>query len=316
MYVNCCEITIENTAGKKALDFVKVNEIEITNSTKNLTDTCLIKLPRKISILNGDINQVIKRGAKVTVKLGYDYNMVEEFSGYVAKVSADIPFTIECEDQMWLLKQNGPFTKSFGKSEVKDIVKYIWDGPIDCIDLTIGGLVVKEMSGAKVLELLKKYGLRSYFKSGVLTVDFASSKAAGKRVNYNFKRNIIDPQLKYNRQDDLRIRVKGISKFKDGKIIEVFAGDKGGDLRTLNYVNLDRNSLQQVVQMELEKLKFDGYKGTFTTFGVPFIRPGDTAVLVDPDWPERAGSYQVETVKTTFNMNGFRREISPERKIA
>lgn len=314
MFVTYCEVTIENTAGKKALTFTKVNEIKITNSAKNLTDTCEIRLPRRINILNGNINDVVQRGAKVTVKLGYDLNMIEEFNGYVSRVTADIPFIIECEDQMWLLKQSN-FTKSFGKTKVIEVIKHIWDGAMEVKDVTIGGLIVRNQSGAEVLQMLKKYGLRSYFKSGVLVVSFAAAEKAGNRIDYNFKRNVIDTQLKYSRQDDLKIRVKGISKFKDGKIIEVFAGDKNGKLRTLNYVNLDKKQLEQYVKMDIEKLKFDGYKGTFTTFGTPFIRPADTAYLVDPDWPERSGAYQVESVITTFNMSGFRREVSPERKI-
>lgn len=315
MYVTCCQVTIEDLTGKKSLDLVKVNEIEIVSSSKNLTDTCTIKLPRKISVLNGNINDVIKRGSKVSVRLGYNFNMIEEFNGYVARVSAEIPLTIECEDEMWLLKQK-VFTKSFGKTKVLDVVKFIWDGEVDVKDFSIGSLLIKNQTGTQVLELLKKYGLRSYFRGGVLVVDFAASKSAGERVNYNFRRNIINPQLKYHRQDDLRIRVKGISKFKNGKIVEVFSGDKDGSIRTLNFVELDKKDLEEAVKMEFEKLKFDGYKGSFTTFGVPYVRPGDTAILSDPDYPERAGAYQVETVKTTFGMNGFRREVSPERKIS
>lgn len=316
MYVNCCLVSIENEPGKKALDFVKVNEIKIVESSKNMTATCTIKLPRKINILNGNINDVIKRGSKVTVKLGYDFNMMQEFTGYVARVNAEIPLTIECEDEMWLLKQGNTFTKSWSKVKVAEIIKYIYPGKTSVIDLTLGAFIIKDLNAVKVLELLKKVGLRSYFRNGVLVVDFATSIQAGRRVYYNFKRNIIDPKLKYNRQDDLRLRVKGISKFKNGKIVEEFFGDSGGELRTMHFVELDKSDLQKVIRNEFEKLKFDGYKGSFETFLVPYIKPGDTAVLTDPDYPERAGSYQVETVETTFSMRGARREVSPERKIA
>jgi len=315
MFVNCCHIIIENAPGKKALDFFKVNEVEVKSSNKTFTDTCIIKLPRKLKILNGDINQVIKRGAKVTVRLGYDFKLVEEFTGYVARVNAEIPFTIECEDEMWQLKQQ-TFTKSFGRVKVKDVISHIWKGKSKVVDLTIGGLVVKEWSGAKVLEELKKYGLRAYFRSGVLIVDFAGSQQAGKRIYYNFQRNIIDPQLEYSRQDDLRIRIKGVSKFRNGKVVEALVGDKGGDLRTLHYVELEKSDLEKVIKQELERLKYDGYKGSFKTFGLPVIKPGDTAVLDDPEYLERKGSYQVEEVITTFNMDGYRRTISPERRIA
>ena len=233
----------------------------------------------------------------------------------MARINAEIPFTIECEDEMWQLKQQ-VFTKKFGRVKVKEIVDFVYKGQSDVIDLTIGGLTLKEDNGAKALEYLKKYGLRAYFSNGILKVDFAGSFSAGKRIYYNFNRNIIDPQLQYSRQDDIRIRVKGISKFKDGRVVSVILGDAGGDLRTLNYVNLEKSELEKVVKSTLDKLKYDGYKGTYKGFGIPFIRPGDTAVIDDPTWTERKGSYETEEVRTTFNMSGFRREITPERKIA
>lgn len=309
-------IKIIDPAGKNYLEFDFVNEVEIVKSRKTLTNTCKITIARKIKILNGDINTVLRRGAKVEVKLGYDGNLRTEFSGYVARVGAKIPLVIECEDEMWNLKQNS-FTKSWKKVKVKEIIDYVYKGSSQVIDLEIGGFVAKQESTAQVLDRLKKFGLQCYFDAGILVVDFAGSKKAqGKSIIYDFQKNVIDNDLVYTRKEDLRVKVRGISKLHTGKKFEIISGDPDGDEHTLHYVNLDKTELQKIVAAEIDKLKVDGYKNGFTAFGLPNIEPGDRAVMMDPQYPEHDGSYLTESVKTTFGVGGFRRFPELERRLA
>lgn len=310
-------ITFTDPDGKKSLEFDFVNEIEIQKSRKSLTRTCKIKIPRKIIVLNGDINSIMKRGSKVAVKLGYGNEMRTEFTGYIARVGAGVPVEIFCEDEMWILKQNS-FTKAWKKVSLKEVVSYVYPGISRVADLQLGTFVIKEQSTAQVLDALKKFSLQCYFDvDGVLVADFSgSTMLQANRVVYDFNINVIDPNLEYKRKEDIRIRVKGISKQASGKNIEAFFGDKDGDLRTLNYVNMDKKDLEKIIKQEIDKLKQDGYKGAFKTFGLPYCEPGYIASMIDNEYPERDGSYLVESVNTIFGVDGFRRDINLERKLA
>lgn len=306
------------TNGDQYLEFPFVTGVEIERSRKNLTTTCKIVFPRKMKVLNGDINQFFKRGTKVVVKLGYDPELRTEFTGYVARVGAKVPVEIFCEDEMWQLKQNS-ITKAYKKVSVKQLIGDIYTGATRLANLELGGFVIKDQSTAQVLDALKKYGLQTYFDiDGVLVVDFAgATKSRVDEVLYDFNINIIDNDLEYTRKEDIRIRCKGISKLPSGKKLEFFWGDKDGDLRTLNYINLDQKDLEAIVKKEIDKLKQDGFKNGFTTFGIPYCEPGYAAILNDAEYPERNGSYLVEAVSTSFTADGgFRRKIMLERKLA
>lgn len=310
-----CNITFTN--GDQYLEFPFVTGVEIEQSRKNLTTTCKIIMPRKMKVLNGDINHFFKRGTKVVVQLGYAPELRTEFTGYIARVGAKVPVEIFCEDEMWNLKQN-TITKAYKKVSLKQLIGDIYTGPTRLADLNLGGFVIKDQSTAQVLEALKKFALQAYFDiDGVLVVDFAgATKNKVDEVLYDFNTNIIDNDLEYSRKEDIRIRCKGISKLPSGKKLEFYWGDKDGDLRTLNYVNLDQKDLEKIVKKEIDKLKQDGFKNGFTAFGIPYCKPGYAAILTDAEYPERNGSYLVEAVSVSFGVDGFRRKITLERKLA
>lgn len=315
-------IKITDPTGIYFLAFGSINEVIIEKSRRNLTTTSSLKLGRRIIVLdaaNGtvvDINSVIKRGAAIEMQLGYNGNLKTEFTGYVTGLGAKIPVEIKCEDEMWKLKQNS-FSKAWKNIKVAEVVSFIYSGPAQVVDLEIGGLVVKQMSTAQILDELKKFGLQCYFFNGTLIVDFAGVvHNKGKEVDYDFYQNIIENNLDYKRKEDALIKVRGVSKLPNGKKIEIIAGDNGGEEHTLHYYNLKQDELQKIVTSEIEAIKYDGYKGSFTTFGLPYAEPGDIAVLNDIDYPEHSGAYLIEAVKTTFGMQGFRREVTLERKVA
>ena len=73
--------------------FRHVNSINIQSDMNNISDTCTIKLPN----VKGMLEKKIKPGQFVTVSIGYDDNLVQEFTGYVATISPKIPLEIVCE---------------------------------------------------------------------------------------------------------------------------------------------------------------------------------------------------------------------------
>ena len=315
-------ITITDPTGANYLENLPIVEVKIKKSRRTLTNTAKITMPRNIKVLNGDINSIIQRGAMVTIQLGYDGNLSTRFTGYVSSVNAQIPVTIDCQDTMWTLKQNS-FTKTWGKgTKVADIVKYVYTGLAVVVDLEIGGLIAVKQSTAQILDGLRKFGLQCYFSTdandkNTLYVDFAGAvHSTGKEIYYTFYQNIIQNKLEYKRKEDSRIKVIGISKMPNGKKVQIVAGDSDGEIHTLHYSNMDTAQLQKIVNAEIDKLKYDGLKGSFTTFGIPEIEPGDIAVLNNPIYPEQNGSYLTEAVEITFGKSGYRHEATLERKLA
>ena len=70
--------------------------------------------------------------------------------------------------------------------------------------------------------------------------------------------------------------------------------------------------------MAYDKLKvyyYTGFRGTFTTFGLPFIQQGDNAQLRDKKLPERNGLYRVKAVDYKGGVGGLRQTIHLDFKI-
>lgn len=60
----------------------------------------------------------------------------------------------------------------------------------------------------------------------------------------------------------------------------------------------------------------NGISGSISIFGDVFVRPTEIIGLVDMRQPEKNGYYYVESVNTTFGLNGYRRELKMPYKIA
>ena len=75
------EITIE---GDETWLFNAVHEVNIVQDVMSLTDTCEVQLPKKIKWQNAVKNYEkppVKRGDKITVKLGYNDELKTIFTG-------------------------------------------------------------------------------------------------------------------------------------------------------------------------------------------------------------------------------------------
>lgn len=60
----------------------------------------------------------------------------------------------------------------------------------------------------------------------------------------------------------------------------------------------------------------NGISGSIVIFGDLLVRPTDIVGLIDVRQPEKNGYYYVESVNTTFGMDGYRRELHIPFKIA
>jgi hypothetical protein len=76
----------------------------------------------------------------------------------------------------------------------------------------------------------------------------------------------------------------------------------------------DAQQLYNVALPELQKHYYTGFRGYFTTFGLPYMRWGDNANLVDTVLTDRAGQYKIKKVVYKGGTEGMRQEIHLDYK--
>lgn len=83
---------------------------------------------------------------------------------------------------------------------------------------------------------------------------------------------------------------------------------KGIKVTELSYIT-------QKAKEYLPKFYYTGFRGAFSTFGLPNVRHGDAAHILDNTLPEREGIYLIKQVITTTGMQGFRQKITLHLRI-
>jgi hypothetical protein len=341
------KITFTNKTQGTEIVFDFVNDVEIESSYENLTDTARITIPRKLNFDGQPIvvglNSLFKRGDKVKIELGYFPNLRTVFNGYITKISTNAPIVIECDDAMYILKQTivtypkkyslitqGKTGKHLKKAKVisdKITLQELLDNIIPddveykcLLDVNIGSFRASNVSVARVLDTLKSdYGFYSYFDiDGVLNVGLASNASTTNTLEFGFEDNIIDDSsLSYQRKDDVRLKVKAISiNSSDNSRITVDVGDDDGVQKTVYTQNTTESDLIKFANLKLDALKYEGYNGTFETFGEPFVRHGDAGKLTSKKYPEKNGTYSITSVNRHFGMNGYRQRIQLGIKLS
>ena len=367
-----------------------VNDCEVHTSWKNLTDTCKIKFPKNIIIRKADGSQFmlkdankfingrqennenpfLLRGDKIEVQAGYifiDVNGQEQddanilFSGYVSKVQNKMPIEIECEDNMYALKQIFISKKSYANAELSKLLADILQGTgytftTGGMTMNLGNLRIENQTIAEVLEYIRKtFHVESYFRGNVLHCSpFVYYPETNKNPPklFQFQKNIISDELQYTRADDVKIGCKAYSINKEELSTNTFDGrqktkatrleifvtkdNKGNvvvqDLTGGVKSGIDEGSFGNVVTLffpevttikqlttlataKLNRLYYEGFRGKFTTFGLPYVTHGDQVTLTDKVLPERNGTYFVKSVVYNFGMNGFRQHVEIDLRI-
>ena len=224
------------------IDFV--HEVKMVSTWKKFTDTCTITLPRKIRVLQAgavkELPDLLSVGDPVSVAYGYDGQLREEFTGYISAIKPGTPFSIECEDAMWLLKRK-QLSKAWRTVTLEQLLKYVLaenglaDVPVlELGTLSLGKYTISKATGAQVFDALKKqFGISCFFRRGTLVAG-DPYQAHGKPAEHKYEfsgpaGNIISPDLAYTLADDVALRFHGISYLKGGKKIEV---EEGGSTKT------------------------------------------------------------------------------------
>ncbi|MDJ1494153.1 hypothetical protein QNI19_14510 [Cytophagaceae bacterium DM2B3-1] len=321
-FTAACRITIDD------LVFLSCHSIEITSTWKELAGKCTIKLPSR-GVLNADnklrevsFEQKFKTGMSVKVELGYDNELNTEFEGFISEIKPGFPFELRCEDHMWTLKREGNINKSYKSVKVSTLLKELVPNVIfdpDAPDITIDNFLVEKATKARMLQELKeKYGLAIYFRGSQLYAGLPYFDRINDVVIYDLQQNVISDTLVYRLKDDVKLKAKAISILKNNKKVQVEVGDSDGDERTLYYREIsDKSLLKKRAESELNRYKYEGYRGAITAFYLPVVQHTQTIELRDKKYKERNGRYLVDSVKTNFSVSGgIRREVEVAIKVS
>lgn len=314
------EIVFPENRGRKAIKFKSVSSFKIESSWANLTDTAEIVVAKKLYFdTQGKVFELIKTGDPIEIRGGYNGIFYDEFKGFVSEILDDMPVMIKCEDNMYVLKRTS-VNKSYSSVSLKNLLTDIVPKQfiVDAIDVNIGKWLFKDATVAQVLQELKdKMNLYCYFKGNVLIGGKVhESNPENTTVNFETTKNIIRNNLKYRKKEDVKIKVKMYSSnVTSTESVEV--GEDDGEVQKLYCSQNTKLGMTKIAQLTYDKLKIDGYKGTLTGFGIPFVKHGFDAKIINKEYPEKEGKYYVDAVTTTFsNQGAYRREITLGKKAA
>jgi hypothetical protein len=339
IYFTKYDLKTKVTGDTLVFDFV--NTIEIEYSFEDLTQTAKIIIPRKLQWegkpIAAAIDSVFKSGDKVKIETGYFPNIRTAFIGYISSISLNVPLTITCEDDMLLLKQkkvlypNHLRFNKYGKSgrqlkhpKIVDtkisLDKLLTDVLLEGTDikyrlLTKTDINIKRLDSSvcTVLhELKKEYGLYSYFRDGILNIGLAADASHTNTEEFFFEETIIDESnLTYQRKDDVLLKVRAESiNLATNERINVEVGDDDGAHKSFFILNATKAELKKFAESKLGENKYEGFRGSFKTFGEPYMMPGDAAKLTSKRFPEKNGTYQIISVRKILNVSeGYKQDI-------
>lgn len=334
----CFDITV----GKYKL--MMVESVEINKSVDLLTDTAIVKLPGLVYDTPLKLNEDIRVGDKVVIRLGYDDNMIKEFEGYLSGIATDdSSITLTCEDALYLLRCPFKVYEDLGTQAdpncdgktLEEIVNYLIlqiPDPKPVLSVSCTSKIKYEsykLQCNSIYDELKKLHtetkLKMYLRENVLHIHPIYDTIHNK-VKYDFTKNIEKASLKYKKAEDRKfyIEVTGTRKKtldeeydeKNGiaiKSLEIkgTSGNSNDEKKTLKMPGVsDEISLKERAEAEHKMLTYTGYEGNITTWLIPVVEPGDAVFLKDPDFEYKDGWYHVSTVKTTFASTGGMRTIT------
>lgn len=215
------------------------------------------------------------------------------------------------------------------------------------ITTKFGDFTTQNETIAQVLDRLQKdFRFEANFRGNELRCGFIVYYPEDRKEHvFKFQHNIISEDLIYKRKDDVKIGIEvhthqlipldkknkdGTTKFKTEKYDYFGFFDKGnlkiveidnkpsafdGEIRTINMMKMPIDEVKNYITKQINRLSFEGWRGSFETFGLPMVQHGDSVQLIDNVLPERNGRYMVKSVETSFGVQGFRQKIGLDIKI-
>ena len=321
MFAMDWDIEFDN-AGKK-FKLGALAECEIESSVDNLADVATIILPEAVMNTVFNIESKINQGTSVTIKLGYDGNLKTEFQGYIQQITTnDSTLKIVCEDALFLFRVGVPDVE-LKPTSLKNIAQTLIDKidpsfTLNCdYDIGYEKFVMHQATGYDVLKKIQEDSKANIYFDTVNKVLHIHPPyvEVGNTVKYSMQVNIEKSSLEFKKASDKKVEVVVESTDLKGKVKSITTGTTGGEKITLKVGSMSEADMQKVAAATLKKTSFDGYSGTFDAWLIPLVKPTDSVIIEDQDYPYKTGRYYVISVKTNFSESGAVRTITPGIKL-
>lgn len=213
-----------------------------------------------------------------------------------------------------------------------------------------------ETAAQLLARIKKLYGISSFFRgnelrSGVIT-NFPSDVlthvfimngpdgnvcAEGQQLEYQRRDDIVLSAIAYNtitenasgtthdgKQKTKKTRLEVLVQIKnDVESINVISkgervpDNEEGERRTFFFPHeTTTDGLAKAALEQLRRYYYTGLKGSFKTFGIPYVRVGDTVELRNPKQPEQDGFYKTKSVDYYGGVNdGAKQQITLDYKV-
>lgn len=326
--------------------FSGVHEVRIKRSMHSYADTASIKIPSAcllqkgqlqsdggVNILPGAATEVITADQfnyrdAVTIRLGYNGVLMEEFRGFVKRCNADMPLEVECEGYIQPLRLDIDLSGYFAQTSAGKLLNMLTDGTGISVqvadDITFYGLRLQpHANGEDVIRQIKQ------MSQGTLTIFFVNPSTLWCGFTYTaytqnkdpFGFGVVNYRLGYNvvKNNGLKQRVtegEPVTIIMDGILatgqkIETTSQYKYAQNKVKALVNNigDVATLQRMANEKQYQENYAGYEGAINAFLQPYASPGYQANIVDDIYPERNGIYLIESTEVTFGINGSRRKV-------
>ena len=311
--------------------------VSITKDVHALADTAIVTISAMHNNRTLEAEKRLAAGKPIRIALGYDEKLEVELEGYIERLeSKEDTLRIHCTDAMHVFKQQVK-AKSYTETTLSTILKELVTEVNTSLSPSAKIHVEIEQSFANISytqyarrkgsawdvfkKLKEALPVFTYMRGNTLYVQPPFSfdqNTRGKKVKYDFTKNIINSALRYKKTEDqlLQIILHSRNPVEDTPI-EIVAGQAGGEsLKLVNYNIVDQTVLKKLAEQALLKWQYDGYAGYIETFLKPYCTYGYTAILQDRTYPARTGAFFIEKVTTSFSASGGRREVYLSKKLA
>jgi len=304
-----------------------VESVNIIKSVDNLTDTAEIIVPVTVQKQALEIENKIKRGDKVVIKLGYNDLPTTEFVGYVHKINNENgTLIISCEDEIYLFRTDID-NQELNKTNLKNLLKIVVDTvnkaqntniKIECkYDFVYDKFLIENVTCYDILaKIAEETRANIYIKDKTLYVVPVYLETFGD-ATYDFSKNIDREgvELTYKTADERNVFIRLEYTDSNGQKKYLEKGKKGGDTVNISLPISNLDSLNEALENEYNKLVYEGYEGSFQGWLIPYCDAGFTITIIDSENGYRQGKYYVLSVETSFSENGGIRTITIGKKL-
>lgn len=307
--------------GEKSWTFQKITACEIVRDSEALTTTCKVTLPRKVK-WKGETSIPIRRGDKISVWLGYDDNLQLAFSGYVLRIGNKAPLVLECEDEMFNLK-NKVMDYSLISREVPiaDVLRSFTDFPVRAVNFKVNSFYRSSaVTAAQWLSYMKSFAPDKFFFreiDGNISLvclncftpnlaDVVDFYVLDSSVNIISDSKLQDFQPGEN---DVYVKISVLASLNQKRqFVERGSEDKAIKRFIYRKMIFDVDVANRLADFIVEREGKSGLRGSLKVFGFKLIWPFDIVGIKLNG--ERKGKYQVHKNTITYGSNGFRQDIT------